>query len=233
MEIKGLAKTTLLDYPGHVAATIFTGGCDFHCPFCHNKSLVLNPARLPSIPTDEIYQFLLQRQGALEGLCITGGEPLLQEDLCEFLYNVKTLGYKIKLDTNGYDPTHLSHILKNNLVDYIAMDIKNSQENYQKTAGISSFDINRIKLSVDLLKESEIDYEFRTTVARELHQMADIDAIGRWLKGARAYYLQPYVETDDVIMPVFSSYSKQEMIEMRERLLPYISHVEIRGFGEI
>ncbi len=159
MEIKGLAKTTLLDYPGHVAATIFTGGCDFKCPFCHNKSLVMYPNRLPSIPMDEIYDFLERRKSALEGICITGGEPLLQEDLCEFLYNVKMMGYKVKIDTNGYDPTHLSHILKNNLADYIAMDIKNSQENYAKTAGISNLDLTRIKLSVDLLKDSEIEYE--------------------------------------------------------------------------
>lgn len=231
MEIKGLAKTTLLDYPGHVAATIFTGGCDFKCPFCHNKSLVLNPGRLASIPVEEIYDFLESRKTALEGICITGGEPLLQNDLCEFLYNVKMMGYKVKIDTNGYDPTHLSHILKNNLADYIAMDIKNSLENYAKAAGLSKIDLTRIKLSVDLLKDCDIDYEFRTTVARELHQWEDIEAIGQWLCGARAYYLQPYVEGDDIIMPVFSSYSKKEMLEMKEMLSLYVAHVDIRGFA--
>lgn len=231
MEIKGLAKTTLLDYPGHVAATVFTGGCDFKCPFCHNKSLVVNPNRLPSIPMEEIYAFLEHRKTALEGICITGGEPLIQNGLCEFLYDVKMMGYKVKLDTNGYDPTHLSHILKNNLVDYVAMDIKNSQENYAKAAGIHGFDLTRVKLSVDLLKDSEIDYEFRTTVARELHRWEDIEAIGQWLYGAKAYYLQPYTEGDDVIMPVFSSYSKKEMLEMKQMLLQYISHVDVRGFA--
>lgn len=231
MEIKGLAKTTLLDYPGHVAATIFTGGCDFACPFCHNKTLVTHPERLASIDMDELYAFLEQRKVALEGICITGGEPLLQKDLMDFLRRVKEMGYKIKLDTNGYEPTHLSHILNEHLVDYVAMDIKNCQAKYAKTAGLPYLDLTRVKLSVDLIKDCDIDYEFRTTVAKELHQWEDIESIGQWLYGAKNYYLQPYVESDDVIMPVFSSYSKKEMQQMKQMLSLYVKHADIRGFA--
>jgi len=229
MQIKGLTKTTLSDYPGHVAATVFVGGCDFRCPFCYNKSLVLQADKLPSIPLEEVYQFLEKRQGALEGLCITGGEPLMQDDLCDFIYNVKLIGYKVKLDTNGYDPTHLNHIIKNNLVDYIAMDIKNSKENYAKTTGITSFDLTRIKLSVDLLMSSDIEYEFRTTLVKQLHTLEDVEKIALWLRGAKAYYLQSYIETDDVIMPIFGGYSKKEISDMKKVLLPYINHVEVRS----
>jgi len=229
MQIKGLTKTTLSDYPGLVAATVFVGGCDFSCPFCYNKSLVVQADKLPSIPLEEVYEFLEKRQGALEGLCITGGEPLTQDDLCDFIYNAKLMGYKVKLDTNGYDPTHLNHIIKNNLVDYIAMDIKNSKENYAKTAGITPLDLNRIKLSADLLMGSDTEYEFRTTIVKQLHTLEDIERIGRWLRGARAYYLQSYTETDDVIMPIFGGYTKKELADMKKILLHYINHVEIRG----
>jgi len=229
MQIKGLTKTTLSDYPGHVAATVFVGGCDFRCPFCYNKSLVIQSDKLPSIPLEEVYEFLEKRQGALEGVCVTGGEPLTQDDLCDFIYNVKLMGYKVKLDTNGYDPTHLNHIIRNNLVDYIAMDIKNSKENYAKTAGLTSFDMNRIKLSAELLMGSDIKYEFRTTLVKQLHTSEDIEEIGRWLRGAKAYFLQSYTETEDVIMPIFGGYSKKELLAMKKILMQYINRVEIRG----
>lgn len=230
MEIKGISNTTLIDFPGLVAATVFTGGCDFSCPFCYNRSLVVNPDRLPSLSLDDVYTLLRQRRVALEGVCITGGEPLLQKDLMTFMSNLKEMDYKIKLDTNGYDPTHLSHILKEDLVDYIAMDIKNSQENYGKTAGKSPFDLTRIKLSVDLIRDSGIDYEFRTTLVRELHTPEDIEHIGQWLSGAKAYYISPYIENGDVIMPIFSSYSKAEMLQFQKLLSYYIPYVGIRGY---
>ncbi|MBR0086040.1 MAG: anaerobic ribonucleoside-triphosphate reductase activating protein [Lachnospiraceae bacterium] len=230
MNIKGIANTTLLDYPGHVAATIYTGGCFFKCPFCFNKSLVLSHERLDTIPNEAVLEFLKSRLDALEGICITGGEPLLQNDLCDFMYDVKQLGLDIKLDTNGYDPAHLNTILKNGLVDYVSMDIKNCQEKYAKTTGTDDLELTRIKLSVDLLKDCDIPYEFRTTVTRELHEWEDMENIGKWLAGARAYYLQPYVLTDDVIMPVFSSYTKEEMLEMRKMLQNYINAVDVRGF---
>lgn len=231
MDIKGLANTTLTDYPGLVAATLFTGGCDFCCPFCHNRSLVVHHEKLPSLPVEDVLEFLSRRKVALEGVCITGGEPLLQNDLGDFIRELKEMGYKIKLDTNGYDPTHLDHLLKDGLVDYVAMDIKGAQSNYAKASGCPNLDLTRIKLSVDILKGSDVDYEFRTTVVRELHSAQDMEAIGQWLYGAKAYYLQPYVESEDIIMPVFSSYSKAEMVQFQKMLQQYIPYVGLRGYA--
>ena len=231
MDIKGLANTTLTDYPGLVAATLFTGGCDFCCPFCHNRSLVVHHEKLPSLPVEDVLEFLSRRKVALEGVCITGGEPLLQNDLGDFIRELKAMGYKIKLDTNGYDPTHLDHLLKDGLVDYVAMDIKGAQSNYAKASGCPNLDLTRIKLSVDILKGSDVDYEFRTTVVRDLHSAQDMEAIGQWLYGAKAYYLQPYVESEDIIMPVFSSYSKAEMVQFQKMLQQYIPYVGLRGYA--
>lgn len=230
MDIKGITNTTLNDYPGLVAATIYTGSCDFSCPFCFNRSLVIKPEKLPSMNEEEVLEFLQQRRVALEGVCITGGEPLMQPDLMSFLYKLRMLGYKIKLDTNGYDPVHLTHILEQGLVDYVAMDIKNSQLNYARTIGRSDFDLTRIKLSVDIIKESGVDYEYKTTVVRELHTPQDIEDIGRWLAGVKAYYLQPYIDGDDVIMPVFSSYSKTQMKDFLRVVKNYIPKAELRGY---
>ena len=202
MEIKGLAKTTLLDYPGHVAATLFVGGCQFKCPFCHNGSLVTKAGQLPNIPLEEVYSFLEKRRGVLDG---------------------------VKLDTNGYDPGQLDQIFKEGLVDYVAMDIKNSQSKYAKTVGRTDFDITRIKLSADLIRESGLDYEFRTTIVRELHSIDDMVEIAEWLKGCQAYYLQSYVASEDVIMPVFSSYSKLELQAIQAMMQDYIPKVFLRG----
>lgn len=231
MDIKGLANTTLTDYPGLVAATLFTGGCDFCCPFCHNRSLVVHYEKLPSLPVDDVLEFLSRRRVALEGVCITGGEPLMQEDLGDFIRELKAMGYKIKLDTNGHDPAHLDHLIRNGLVDYVAMDIKGAQSNYAKAAGCPNLDLTRIKLSVDILRGNDVDYEFRTTVVRELHSPQDMEAIGQWLYGANAYYLQPYVESEDIIMPVFSSYTKAEMIQFQKMLQQYIPYVGLRGYA--
>lgn len=230
MDIKGITNTTLNDYPGLVAATIFTGGCDFCCPYCYNRSLVVKPEKLPSLNEQEVLEFLAQRRVGLEGVCITGGEPLVQRDLMDFMKNLREMGYKIKLDTNGYDPTHLKYILEEELVDYVSMDIKNSQLNYARTAGCYHMDITRIKLSVDLIRDSGIDYEFRTTVVRELHTPQDMEDIGRWLKGSKAYYMQSYAEGDDVIMPVFSCYDKKQMLEFKQMLEYYIPKVGLRGY---
>ena len=229
MEIKGLAKTTLLDYPGHIAATLFVGGCQFKCPFCHNGSLVTKAESLPDIPLEEVYAFLEKRKGILDGICITGGEPTFHPDLRDLLYDIKNMGYLVKLDTNGYDPMQLDHLFKEELVDYVAMDIKNSQEKYAKTSGCPDLDLTRIKLSVDLIRDSGLDYEFRTTVVKELHSIDDMYSIARWLEGAKAYYLQSYVPSEDIIMPVFSSYSKNELMAIRALMQEYIPHIFLRG----
>lgn len=229
MQIHGLNKTTLLDYPEHVAATIFTGGCNFCCPFCQNGDLVLCPQGQPAIPKQEVMAFLQKRRGILSGVCITGGEPTLQGDLQAFIREIKDMGYLVKLDTNGYRPEVLGALLGENLLDYIAMDIKSSRERYGVLAGRTDLDISRIEESIALLKGSNIGYEFRTTVVRELHSREDFVSIGRWLAGSPAYYLQAYRESDGVIQSGLTGCSRQQMEEYAGVLREFIKKVHIRG----
>ena len=192
MEIHGFNKTTLLDYPGHVAATVFTGGCNFRCPFCHNADLVLNPKFQPMVPEEEVLSHLKKRRGILEGVCITGGEPTLQPDLPDFIRKIRELGYLVKLDTNGYRPEVLMCLLTEDMLDYVAMDVKASPDNYQKASGCPGLDFSRIEESIALLKECKIPYEFRTTVVQGIHTAQEFDAIGRLLEGRRAYLMQAF-----------------------------------------
>ncbi|SHK36769.1 pyruvate formate lyase activating enzyme [Anaerocolumna jejuensis DSM 15929] len=229
MRIHGFQKTTLLDYPGHLAATIFFGGCNFLCPFCHNASLVLYPDSLPAIPKEEILDTLKKRKGILEGVCITGGEPTLEVGLTDFIKEIKALGLLVKLDTNGSNPLVLKELLLNGLVDYVAMDVKNSPDKYSATIGKSTIPLKNISESIKLLLMDKVDYEFRTTVTKELHTPSDFILIGEWIKGAKAYFLQSYKESEDVISPGFHSYSRKELNEIHLMLLPYASKVEIRG----
>lgn len=229
MQIHGLNKTTLLDFPEHVAATVFTGGCNFCCPFCHNKDLVMNPMSQPLIPEADVLQFLQKRRGVLQGVCITGGEPTLQKDLPYFIRQIKKMGYLVKLDTNGYRPEVLNHLLQEKLLDYVAMDIKSSRERYFASAGIGKPDISRIEESVRILADSGISYEYRTTVVRELHTAEDFEAIGKWLAGSPAYFLQGYRDHENVIQPGLSAYGKEEMESFAGILRKNIKKVEIRG----
>lgn len=199
MQILGLNKTTLLDYPGHVAATVFTGGCQFRCPFCHNGELVLNSPCESNYTQEDIFSFLQQRKNILQGICITGGEPTLQSDLEEFIRGVRELGYLVKLDTNGYEPDVLERLLREKLLDYVAMDIKNCLRKYGITTGREFLEMDRVERSVELLKHSGIDYEFRTTVVREFHTIEDIVEIGKWIAGCPVYFLQQYRASDNVI----------------------------------
>lgn len=230
MEIHGFLKTTLLDYPGKVASTIFFGGCNFRCPYCHNGDLVLSPGDLPAIPKEEILSHLKKRQGILDGVCITGGEPTLQPELASFLTEIKNLGYEIKLDTNGSNPQTLRSLCEKKLIDYVAMDIKHAPSHYNEVCNSSAFSMEAIQESVSYLLSCRIPYEFRTTVVRELHTPEDFREIGAWIAGASTYYLQPYKESEQVIHPIYSSYSLKELEEIRNILLKdYLSHVEIRG----
>ncbi len=234
MQIKGFNKTTLLDYPGHLASTIFLGTCDFRCPFCHNASLVISPQMQPCIPTDEILSTLQKRKNILEGVCISGGEPTLQNELPHFIEQIKSLGLKVKLDTNGNNPSMIQELLNLNYIDYIAMDIKNSKDNYLKTIGRTSssdcFNIlDNIENSIDLIQSSEIDYEFRTTVVKELHSERDFIEIGKWIRGARRYFLQSYIDSGNTIQSGFSPYTKSELVHFKTLLEPYVNNVEIRG----
>lgn len=210
MQILGLNRTTLLDYPEHVAATVFTGGCNFRCPFCHNMDLVLGEVE-PALSTEDFFAFLEKRKGILDGVCITGGEPTLQKDLPDFIRGIRDKGYLVKLDTNGYRPKVLEELLRENLLDYVAMDIKSSVENYPRVTGMADLDVTGIQESVSLLKSAGIPYEFRTTVVKGLHRIDEFDEIGRWLQGAEAYFLQAFRENEKVPDKSLSSFSEAEM----------------------
>lgn len=229
MQIKGIAKLTLLDYKGYLAATLFTGGCNFTCPFCHNKDLVLYPNTIPTIPEDDIVQFLVSKQNQLEAVCITGGEPTLQQDLIPFIVKIRSLGYKVKLDTNGTAPDKIKYLLDNKLVDYIAMDIKNSFHKYTSTVGTESFSLDAINETIDCILTRNCNYEFRTTIMKELHSREDILNICKRIKGAKAYYLQPYHESSQVIHPIYSSYTKKELLNFVQIAKPYVQKCDIIG----
>ena len=230
MRIAGIQKLTLLDYPGKVACTVFLSGCNLRCPYCHNPGMVLpEQSEGSEIPEAEVLSFLERRKGKLDGVCITGGEPTLQPELPEFLEKLRRLGYAVKLDTNGYRPDVLRGMVEAGLVDYAAMDIKNSRAKYAEACGLDKPDVAKIEQSAAFLMEGRIPYEFRTTVVRELHSFADFEAIGRWLDGARAYYLQSYVDSEDVLVPGFTAYGKDELETFRALLAPRFGVVGIRG----
>ena len=228
MLIKGLQKLTLLDYPTKTACTIFTGGCNFRCPFCHNASLVVDVNEGEKLEADEVLSFLKKRIGLLDGVCVTGGEPLLQKDIKEFLGNIKDMGYSVKLDTNGYSPEKLSEVLEQKLVDFVAMDIKNSKEKYSVASGID-VDVSKIEKSIKLIMQKAKQYEFRTTVVKELHTVNDIKSIAEWIKGASAYYLQSFVDSGDLIKDGFSAHDKETLEKMKQAAEWYVPNTSIRG----
>ena len=202
MLLGGLQRMTLIDYPGKVAATVFTAGCNFRCPFCHNPELVIKSEFLVS-PDDntlekEFFEFLKTRQGKLDGVCITGGEPTIQTDLIEFIVKIKKLGFAVKLDSNGTRPDVLKELLDKKLLDYVAMDIKSGLDNYENVCGIK-MDLERIKLSVDLVKNSGVDYEFRTTVVPGLHTVKEFEDVAKWLAGSQRYILQKYEDNGKIL----------------------------------
>ncbi len=228
MDIHGLNKTTLLDYPGRVASTIFTGACNMRCPFCQNADLVLDPASQPRISEEEVLAHIRKRKGIITGVCITGGEPTLQKDLLDFMRKIKDIGMDIKLDSNGYRPEVLRQVIDEGLADYIAMDIKSSPTGYERAAGVP-IDMSRIRESISLIMGSGLEYEFRTTVVRELHDEETFEDIGELIKGAERYFLQSYVDSDRVILPGFSSYPKEELEKYCNILHKYVKTVSIRG----
>ena len=211
MNICGYQKTTLLDYPEHVAATIFTGGCNFRCPFCHNSDLLLKPDSTSLISEEEIFAFLKKRKNVLSGVCITGGEPTLQPDLKDFIIKVRALGYKIKLDTNGYRPDVITTLLNDNLLDYIAMDIKSGFSNYANVSGVPNLDINKIKESISIIENFGIDYEFRTTVVKEFHTEKDFHEITKMISSKSPYYIQSFQDSGNILTPGLSSCDKETL----------------------
>lgn len=229
MKIYGMQKTTLVDFPSHVATTLFTGGCNFRCPYCHNGDLVVSLDSMDPLSVEDVFAHLEKRKNVLDGVVISGGEPTLQPDLADFIRRIKTMGYLVKLDTNGSQPQVLCQLLEEDLLDYVAMDIKHSRSKYTSIANQEDFSLDDIAQSVDLLKNSSIEHEFRITLCRELHRETDITAIGMWLMGAKACYLQPYRESDQVITPGFHPHTPQELEIFVHILSAFIEKVEIRG----
>ena len=228
MKLHGIQKMTLLDFPGCVSCTIFLGGCDFRCPFCHNFELIDGTMK-PTMHEDELIDFLKSRKGLLEGVAITGGEPLMHKDLPQLIKRIHDTGYRVKLDTNGYHPELLKEILDTGLVEYVAMDIKNSPEKYALTCGLDSIDFKRIKMSIALLMNGNTDYEFRTTVVNELHSEEDFYKIGEMIKGAKRYFLQRFTDRDSVPYGNLTAPSFDKMHKFAEIAREFVPNTELRG----
>jgi pyruvate formate lyase activating enzyme len=212
-----------------MACTVFTGGCNLRCPFCHNASLVIGAPMPDEIPQSELFSYLEKRRKVLDGICLTGGEPLLQDGVEDFLKRVRELGYSIKLDTNGTFPEKLRELTESGLVDYVAMDIKNSPERYAETVGMPGFDYAPIRESISFLLSGSVDYEFRTTVVRELHNAESLVAAARSIQGAKRYYLQKFVDSGELIGCGFSAVSDEEMKEFLELVSPFVQSAALRG----
>ena len=229
MNIQGFNKVTLLDYPGLTACTVFTGGCDLRCPFCHNSPLVLDPRGTEGYTVDEVLEHLKKRKGILDGIAVSGGEPLLQPDIEDVLLRIRSLGLSVKLDTNGTLPHRLADVIEKGLVDYVAMDVKNSPQKYAETTGCERIDLDAVKESVQRLMHSGIPYEVRTTVVRELHAERDIEEIGRWLSGAEQYFLQGFIDSGNLIGQGLSAYGKEEMERLCAVAAQYVKKASLRG----
>lgn len=230
MLISGLQKLTLLDYPGRVACTVFTGGCNFRCPFCHNASLVLPEQMVQDTNEEEVLSFLKKRVGVLDGVAVTGGEPLLHKDIGGFLSKVKALGYEIKLDTNGSFPELLMELVKDGLVDRVAMDVKNSPELYAYTVGLEKLDMAPIERSKEFLLSGTVDYEFRTTVVKGLHTRESLRGAAEWIKGAKEYYLQQFKDSGNVLnIAGLGAFNEKEMHALADGLRDLVPSVQVRG----
>ena len=230
MNICGFEKFSLVDYDNYVTCTVFTKGCNFVCPFCHNSSLVIADKFAENIPEDVVFSYLTKRKGMVDAVCITGGEPTLQPDLKDFIKKIKAMGFRVKLDSNGTKPELLAELINENLVDYIAMDIKNSVEKYAQTVGLTSLDLNPIMKSIDILKNSKIDYEFRTTLIKEYHTKQDIEKIAELIKGAKNYAFQKFVDNGECITHNLTEIDKDVVDSYVEIVKPYVNNIKVRGY---
>ena len=227
MNVQGYQKLTLLDYPGRTACTVFTGGCNLRCPFCHNSELFTGkPEKL--MEDEEFFAFLKTRKGLLDGVCVTGGEPLLQPDLEDFLRKVKEMGYAVKLDTNGMLPERLAAILATKLVDYVAMDVKSSPDGYPAATGTDA-DVSAVSDSLSILRDSGIPYELRTTAVRGIHTEADFYAIGRWIGEVPAYFIQRFVDSGQLLGSGFDAFTDEEMEHLLATVRKYTPSAQLRG----
>lgn len=227
MIIDGFQKLTLLDFPGTMACILFTKGCNLKCPFCHNGPLVLNKDKNGLISEEEIFEYLKKRKKILDGVVISGGEPLLQKDIKRFIFDIKKLGYKIKIDTNGTSPNLLKELIDENLIDYVAMDIKNMFEKYPKITGCKNINIDNIKKSIEVLKSKKIDYEFRTTIVKEFHEVNDIKKILSYI-GDSKYFIQNFVDSENVIKSGLHGFTKEELSNINDELKKEFTNFKIR-----
>ena len=230
MQICGLEKMSLVDYDGLVASTVFTGGCNFLCPFCHNSPLVIDFKSLPTIPEEEVLSYLSKRKGIVDGVCVSGGEPTLQKDLPIFIEKIKNLGYKVKLDTNGTNPDVIKELNESGLVDYFAMDIKNDRASYAKIIGFDKYDTTKVEKSVDYFLSGNADYEFRTTLINEYHKEENVAQIGKWIKGANKYFLQKFKDSGSCIKSHLSAVDEKSVLKFRDILLMTIPNTYLRGY---
>lgn len=228
MQIHGLQKMTLLDFPGKVACTVFLGGCDFRCPFCHNWD-ILDPSTPVIMEEDEFYKFLDKREGLLDGVAITGGEPLLRTGMADFVKGIKSRGFLVKLDTNGNHPDRLKELVSEGLLDYVAVDVKNNKERYGETVGIPMLDISNIEETISFLLEGNVPYEFRTTVLRQFHDADSFKGIAEWIEGAEHYFIQSFVDRETVPFSGLEAYSPEELEEFKKLVEPHVKHIDIRG----
>lgn len=228
MYIHGLQKLTLLDFPGTVACTVFLAGCNMRCPYCHNSELIADPPE-PVCDDRELLSFLSGRRSLLDGVCVTGGEPLIHPGIEDLLSSIRELGYRIKVDTNGTRPDVLSRILEKGLADYVAMDIKNSPDRYPVTVGREDFDLSPVRESVRILLEDRVDYEFRTTVLEQLHDERSFEDIALWIDGAKRYFLQPFTDRDTVRYAGLTAPDKEKLLAYAEIVRSHAGSVDIRG----
>lgn len=229
MKISGMQKLTLLDYPGKTACLLFTQGCNFRCPFCHNKDLLNNENSESIIREEEVFRYLEKRKGLIDGVCISGGEPLLQEDIEAFISKIKQMGFSIKLDTNGSSPSRLKRLIDKGLIDYVAMDVKNDFLNYDKTSGVERLNIENIKRSIKIIEESNVEYEFRTTLVKEFHKLGQLEKICEYLGPEARYYLQNYRDCNSVLQMGLSGFEKEELLNMQNQLKITYPNVMVRG----
>lgn len=230
MQICGYEKFSMVDYDEKIACTVFTNGCNLRCPFCQNGPLVVDSSLNEPIDEQEVFDYLIKRKGLVDAVCVSGGEPTLQPDLVEFIKKVKELGYLVKLDTNGMRPEVIKDLLDKGLLDYIAMDIKNDPERYPETVGIKNINFDKIKESINLIMNSGIDYEFRTTMMSELHGEKEIEGIGELIKGAKKYYIQHYKDSENCIAHGFTDIPYDKIESYKKILEKYVDFVGVRGY---
>lgn len=228
MTINGMQKLTLLDYPGNVACLIFTQGCNFRCPFCYNSGLLDMNNNCEKIDEKEVFKYLEKRKGLLDGVCISGGEPLLQKDIEDFIRKVKDLGYKVKLDTNGSSPKKLKQLIEDGLIDYVAMDIKNDFLNYDKTAGMCT-NIDNIKKSIEIIENSNIEYEFRTTIVKQFHDVGKLEKIIQYIGPNARYYIQNYQDCSSVLQRGLNGFDNEELLNIKNTLGVKYPNLVVRG----